>query len=347
MGSVTVVVGGQYGSEGKGKVAQYLAAQQSAAAVIRVGGSNSGHTAFSGDGERYVFRQLPTAALLPDVLCVLGPGSYIDAEVLLREIRQTSLDPSRLVIDEKAFAITPEDRGAEAQSGQVEAIGSTGSGTGAAVQRRIARRIETTSVCDVQELRDYVADSTLLLRGLLERRERVIVEGTQGFGLSLLHSPHYPYATSRDTSAAAAVSEAGLSPLDVDQVVLVIRTYPIRVAGNSGPLPNEIDWPTVTHESGYDESVDEFTSVTGRRRRVARFQPEIVRRAIAVNLPSTIVMNHIDYVDARCAESGTLTKRALTFMRKASDAIGAPIDLVGLGPTALVSFPARLARVAS
>ena len=88
------------------------------------------------------------------------------------------------------------------------------------------------------------------MREHLEAGQRIIIEGTQGFGLSLLHSKYYPFVTSRDTTAAAFVSEAGLSPLDVDDIVLVLRAFPIRVGGNSGPLPNEIDWDTVTSESG-------------------------------------------------------------------------------------------------
>src|SRR5829696_5299886 len=104
MAGVTVVVGGQYGSEGKGKVAQYLAAELNAAAVIRIGGSNSGHTGFAGDGERRVLRQLPTAALLVDPpLCVIGPGSYVDPELLLAEVAATGIPADRLVVDEKAF----------------------------------------------------------------------------------------------------------------------------------------------------------------------------------------------------------------------------------------------------
>src|SRR5207244_4078021 len=101
----------------KGKVAQYLAYEQSAAAVVRVGGSNSGHTGFTGDGERLVLRQLPTAALLSDVLCVLGPGSYIDVGVLLEEIHRTRLGHERLLIDERALIITDEDREAEGRGG--------------------------------------------------------------------------------------------------------------------------------------------------------------------------------------------------------------------------------------
>ena len=116
--TATVVIGGPYGSEGKGKVAQYLArTEEGAAAVVRVGGSNSGHTGFAEDGERHVLRQLPTAALEPDVLCVLGPGSYIDVEVLKTEIAHTGLSPSRLLIDERAFVISPEDRITEQRSG--------------------------------------------------------------------------------------------------------------------------------------------------------------------------------------------------------------------------------------
>lgn len=347
MGSVTVVVGGQYGSEGKGKVAEYLAREQSAAAAVRVGGSNSGHTGFGPDGKLHVFRHLPTAALLPDVLCVIAAGSYIDPPVLLAEIERVRLPTDRLLIDEKAFVITSGDKEYEEKCGIVERIGSTGSGTGGAVRRRIERRWANGTVRDVPEFAPFLGNASTQLRELVNGGERVVVEGTQGFGLSVLHSPHYPHVTTRDTTAAGAVAEAGLSPLDVDQVVLVTRTFPIRVAGDSGDLPREIDWPTVTEESGSDRPLKEHTSVTGRVRRVGRFDPQIVRSAIAVNLPSMIVMNHIDYVDARCSEIGSLTKSARRFINEASESIDAKIDLVGLGPATMVSLSPELARAAS
>jgi adenylosuccinate synthase len=344
---LSVVVGGQYGSEGKGKVAQYLAAERDAAAVVRVGGSNSGHTGFLGDGEVKVLRQLPTAALLPDALCVLGPGSYVDIELLLREVEETNLHLERLKIDYRAFAITDDDEAAEATSGQIAAIGSTGSGTGAAVTRRIRRLSSTTTVRGFPAIEPFLADTTEMLRRLLAGGERVIIEGTQGFGLSLLHSPYYPYVTSRDTSAAGAVSEAGLSPRDVDEVVLVLRAFPIRVGGNSGPLPNEITWETVAAESGSRTDLSEYTSVTGRLRRVARFDPDIARRAIAVNQPSMIVLNHIDQFDADCATTDRLSDRGRRFIAETSRAIGQRIDLVGLGPSSILDLtktsPVRLA----
>jgi adenylosuccinate synthase len=332
MRSVTVVVGGQYGSEGKGKVAQYLAREHQAAAVVRVGGSNSGHTAVAPNGDRIVLRHLPTAAVDDTALCVLAPGSYVQVDALLREVEQVDLDSERLLIDRNAFVITDADRAVESASDLRARIGSTNSGTGAAVARRVARRDSASLAQNVAELEPFVRDTTDRLRGILKKRGRVIIEGTQGFGLSVLHSPFYPWATSRDTSAAGAVSEAGLSPRDVDEIYLVVRAFPIRVAGNSGPLEHELTWDDVTHMSGAVEPLAEYTSVTGALRRVARFDPEIVRRAIAANQPSSLVMNHLDYVDAACAQQDGLTPVARDFVANAARAIGWSINHVGVGP---------------
>jgi adenylosuccinate synthase len=334
---VTVVVGGQYGSEGKGKVAQHLAAAQDARAVVRVGGSNSGHTVWSAMGDPVILRHLPTAALLPDVLCVIGAGSYIDLSVLLAEIDRVQIPTRRLVIDANAAMITDDDRQAEASSGIIGRIGSTGSGTGSAVARRVGRSSAVLASA-VPELARYVDDAPRRLREILDAGGRVVIEGTQGFGLSLLHSPHYPKTTSRDTTAASALSEAGLSPLDVDQVVLVLRAFPIRVAGNSGNFGSEeLSWKTIAREGGHRKELAEYTSVTRRLRRVARFDPHLVRQAISCNQPSLIVLNHVDYVDARCA-SGSLTRKSANFIDEVARRIGRPIDLVGVGPDLLIPF---------
>jgi adenylosuccinate synthase len=333
---VSVVVGGQYGSEGKGKVAQHLARERGAAAVVRVGGSNSGHTGVRPDGGTDVLRHLPTAALDLDTRCVLAAGSYLDPVVLLAEIERTGLGPDRLLIDENAFLIRPEDREAESAAGLGERIGSTCSGTGAAVARRVKRHSAADLVASSRELRPYVGDAAAYLRECVEHERHIVVEGTQGFGLSLLHSRHFPKVTSRDTTAAATLAEAGLSPLDVGDVVLVLRAFPIRVAGDSGPFGGEeIDWTIVAKEGGHEEDLTEHTSVTGRPRRVARFDPGLVRRAIAVNCPSTVVLNHVDHVDAT-ARDGVLTDRAKAFVADVSEQIGRPVNLVGLGPGTLV-----------
>jgi adenylosuccinate synthase len=334
----TVIVGGQFGSEGKGKVAQFWAGRARASAAVRVGGSNSGHTTLSDpDGERHVLRQLPTAALLPDTLCVLPPGAYIDPDVLLREIAAVGITPGRLIIDPLAMLISSGNIAAE-QAGQLgPRIGSTCSGTGAAVTRRIARLDRDQLAGGHPGLRPFLGSTAEALRALLDGGSRVVLEGTQGFGLSLLHSPHYPKVTSRDTTAAAVIAEAGLSPRDVDEVILVTRAFPIRVAGDSGPFgAPEIDWGTVAAEGGHGVALSEFTSVTGRLRRVARFDPHLVREAIRVNQPSAVVLNHVDYVDA--AARGALTETAATFVAGVAAELGRAPDYVGLGPDSLLEF---------
>ncbi len=333
--SVTIVVGGQYGSEGKGKVAHFLAQHRGAAAAIRVGGSNSGHTAVGSSGERVILRQLPTAALLPKVLCVLAPGSYVHPELLLEEFNRVGLEPARLIVDPNAVVIDDQDRAEERGSDLRERIGSTCSGTGAAVHKRVSRlsRSHLASACP--QLRPFVRETLPEVRQLLTLGQRVVIEGTQGFGLSVLHSPEYPNVTSRDTTAAGALSEAGLGPLDVDEVVLVLRAFPIRVAGNSGPLPNEIDWETVTREGNHRRLIQEQTSVTRLTRRVARFDSNVVRGAIDANAPSSIVLNHVDYVDAQVGERHALTPRAEEFVSWVEAQIGRSVTWLGFGPDSL------------
>lgn len=318
----TVVVGGQFGSEGKGKVAYITAQRHRATVAIRSGGSNSGHTAYDSNGRRHVFRHLPTAALLPDVLCVLGPGALIDPDILRDEIERIQLAPQRLHIDPMAFVITDEHKKLEASSGLRARIGSTVSGTGAALVDRIQRHSDAALARAHPFLRRFVSDPVReLLRKSLDRGERIVVEGTQGFGLSNLQSPDYPFVTSRDTTAASFVSEAALSPMDVDQIVLVIRSHPIRVAGNSGPLPRETNWREVGRLTGQSRLV-EHSTVSRRVRRVADFDSVIVRAAIAANAPTSIVLNHIDYLGAGVGE----------FVERVEEAIARSVDWLGTSP---------------
>lgn len=330
------MIGGQYGSEGKGKVAHHLARMHSAAAAIRVGGPNSGHSAVDSNGRLAILRALPTAALLPDVECLLGPGSYVDVEQLLGEIAAVHLPPERLTIDFNAFVVTEDDRRAERDAMLPERIGSTGSGTGAAVQRRIARSGAPTFARDDERLAPYIGDAGLRARELCDAGARIIVEGTQGFGLSVIHARHWPKATSRDVTAAAAVAEAGLSPLDVDEVVLVLRAFPIRVAGPSGPMDaEELTWEQVAREAGLPPGLVERTSVTSKVRRVSRFDERIVHRALVANRPSVVVMNHLDYVDGAIAVTGKPTDRVLSFLEDVELRIGRRIDLLGFSPAGL------------
>jgi adenylosuccinate synthase len=174
---------------------------------------------------------------------------------------------------------------------------------------------------DCKELSSFIQDVPDSLRDSLERHERVVIEGTQGFGLSPLHARHYPYVTSRDTTAAAFLSETGLSPLDVDDIVLTIRAFPIRVGSkNAGPLEDEIDWDTITREGDHLEALEELTSVTQKVRRVGRFSSVVVKQAIRANKPTRIVLNHLDYL---------LSEDAALFLRDTEIQIAHNICLVG------------------
>ncbi len=334
---VTVVVGGQFGSEGKGKVALHLARRQSAVAVVRVGGPNSGHTGVDRNGDTWALRQLPAAVLEPGTIAILPPGALIDPAIFLHEVAQLGLGPDRVRVSRLATVVTAADREAERASGLVEGIGSTGSGTGAALVRRMARRDGSGRLAGEQEeLKQYLEDTGPMMREFLNQGKRIIVEGSQGFGLSLLHGPEYPKATSRDTTAATFVGEAGLSPLDVDDVTMVIRAHPIRVAGQSGRLDQETTWAAVAASARLPHDFVELTTCTRKVRRVGCFTPGVVRMAIDANRPTRIVLNHIDYVDPD-ARTGCPGPPAIRFVEDVVErSLGVRVDWLGTGPADVV-----------
>lgn len=343
---VSVVVGGQFGSEGKGKVALELVRRDPATSiVVRPGGTNSGHTAYAKDGRRFVLRQLPAASIDGNVMIVLPAGAYIDVGLLFHEIALVGLSPAQIAIDPRAQIIREEHIQWEQEAQLVDSIGSTGSGTGAAVISRYARCAvslpHATQAGEVAELLPYVRDVSPILDRALQEGQRVVIEGTQGFGLSPIHGDAWPKCTSRDSTAAAFLSEAGISPLHVDEIVLVLRCHPIRVAGDSGPLAGETSWEHIAAEAGVVGDVREFTSVTHKLRRVGVFDSEMVRKAMLANAPTAVVLNHLDYIDGTIAGCATLSSKALDFVRDVEVRLGRSIDFVGTdGRTMHVATPA-------
>jgi len=332
---VTIIFGGQYGSEGKGKVAHYFAKKGRADYCIRVGGSNSGHTVYRNE-EKLIFRILPTGVIESHVVAVLPAGSYLNLSILKEEMEMAGMSLDRVLIDDNAVIISDDFIEAEKQSDLRKNIGSTESGTGAAVIARIARKKGAGLLArDYPELK--TCNTKKILRDACNAGKQIIAEGTQGFGLSLLHAKEYPYVTSRDTSAAAILSECGLSPFDVENIVMVIRAFPIRVSGDSGELPNEIDWDTLRDELGKTEDMTEYTSCTNRVRRVARFDADVVRRSIICNRPNIIVLNHLDYVDNSC-RSGIISDKAKLFVERVSSEINQKVSFVGIDEVGFVSM---------
>ncbi|WBY16696.1 adenylosuccinate synthetase [Erythrobacteraceae bacterium WH01K] len=338
---VSIVVGGQFGSEGKGKVSLELVrmATERQIAVVRVGGPNSGHTAYDRSGRKFALRQLPAGAVDRNVDVVFPAGSFVDVDVLLREIDELDYPRKRIFISHYANIITPEQKTWEVEAGLVSGIGSTGSGVGAAIMAQVAREasnfpLHRHDAAHCAPLEPFLRDTTALMRTWLDAGVRIVIEGTQGFGLSLYDGGHWPKATSRATTAAAALAETGLSPMDVDNVVLVIRSYPIRVAGNSGPLPGETSWEAISESIDAQSDLREFTTVTKKLRRVGHFDASVVKAAIACNNPTAIVLNHLDYVGSGHMGNQEYAKVA-GFITEVERAIGRPIDHLGFSPLSM------------
>lgn len=332
---VTIVFGGQFGSEGKGKVAHFFAQKEKADYCVRVGGPNSGHTVYRGE-EKIIFRMLPSGIIEDHVTAVFPTGSYINLAILREEMRLAGASKDRVLIDENAVIISDEMIATERKSHLRRDIGSTESGTGATVIARIQRKKGVKLLArDFEDL--CVCDTKKILRDACDAGKKIVVEGTQGFGLSLLHAKDYPYVTSRDTSAAAILSECGLSPFDVENIVMVIRAFPIRVSGESGTLPKEIDWDILRDELGKTEVMTEYTSCTNRVRRVARFDADVVIRSLLCNRPNIIVLNHLDYVDDHVYNAPVLSEKCKKFISDIEAQIGQSASYCGTGANTL--FP--------
>jgi len=330
---VTVVVGGQYGSEGKGKICAYLSLKDNADLVVRCGGPNSGHTV-DVHGRIYELKQVPAGFVNPTSRLLLAPGALINPALLLHEIDICGLDATRIGIDRNAGIIEDFDRATEVENSLRDRLGSTGVGMGSAVSRRTLRRADFRVAAAVAELRPFVTSVAEELAEARRADRKIIVEGTQGFGLSLYHTENWPYCTSRDTTAHSFLSEVGIGVRNFD-VVMAIRTYPIRVGGNSGPLKNEISWGDVRQQSGYPSPLAEYTTTTKRLRRVARFDWDVVLRAVAANQPTHLALHGLDYVDYRnldVKKVEDLTDRARSFIDEVAERTGVPVSFGGTGP---------------
>lgn len=332
--SVTIVVGAQYGGEGKGKVVAYLALRDNPDYVVRCGGPNSGHTVYH-ENQIYKLRMLPAGFVNPRSRLLLAPGCVINPRILLQEVEFAGIDSARLGVDRNAVVITDRDAQKEYDLGLRTRIGSTLSGTGLGVINRILRDGSARLASESPELKSFITDVSAEVNTGIDIGKSCIIEGTQGFGLSLYHTSCYPYATSRDTTASAFVSEVGLSPLVVTSVIMAVRTFPIRVEGNSGPLENEITWQELRDISGYPYDINEFTTATNRLRRVGKFDLKLVKRAAMVNKPSEIVLHGADYM--------SYLNKGVTFFRQLADEtkrfvwsiekeLNVTVTMIGTGP---------------
>lgn len=333
---VDVLVGGQYGSEGKGNIAYYLAGDYDL--LMRVGGPNAGHKVPT--NPPYTHRLLPSGTMAnPNAALLIGPGATLDVAQLLKEISECGVTPDRLSIDPQAMII--EDSDLLAESELVNNIGSTGKGGGSAASRRIMGRYGKTNPVrlarDIDELKPYARDAFGVLQAFYEQEKRILLEGTQGTNLSIFHGD-YPFVTSRDTTTAGCLAEAGIAWNRVRKVIMVCRTYPIRVMspkdGTSGPMKQEIEWKTVAERSGISlaELVDaERGSVSFNERRVGEFDWELLARSTELNGATEIALTFADYVDVGNRDArrfDQLSSETIHFIDEIERVSGRPVSLV-------------------
>jgi adenylosuccinate synthase len=335
-GYVDVIIGGQYGSEGKGQIAGFLSKEYNL--LVRVGGPNAGHTVFE-DPKPYTHHQLPSGTRKCDAPLLLGPGMVLNVEKLIKEISDCEVEYDRLSIDPQAMIIEEQD--IKAEGNIKEKIGSTAQGVGAASARKIMSRGEKINLAkDVPELKPYIRPAIEVLTRTFANNGKVLVEGTQGAGLSLYHGS-YPYVTSRDTTVSGCLAEAGIAPSHVRRVIMVCRAYPIRVQnpkdGTSGPMIGEITWKEISRRSKIPLKVllkREKTSTTHRDRRVGEFDWELLRKAALINGATDIAFTFTDYLSpdnelARRYEQ--LTKDTINMIEEIEHVSKARVSLIGTG----------------
>lgn len=319
-----LVCGGQWGDEGKGKIVAYLSLKYRPHLVARAGvGPNAGHTVYF-RGKRFGLRQIPCGFVHEEARLLIGPGVLVNPEVLLREVEETGAR-DRLGVDGGCAIIEPHhverDRGSEHLS---KKIGTTGSGCGPANVDRVNRVARLAR--EVEELRPFLTDVPRELNEALDQGKRVLIEGSQGFGLSLIHGT-YPYVTSKDTCAGTMLADVGVGPTRVSEVILVFKAYATRVG--EGTFPTEMP-----QEEAERLGIVEYGTVTGRRRRVGHFDFEMARRAAMINGATQLAITCLDRLFGECAgarRKEDLSGRARDFVRKVEEATGVPVTLLSTG----------------
>ncbi len=329
----TVVVGLQWGDEGKGKTTDLLA--ESVAMVVRYqGGDNAGHTIVLGDAV-FKLHLVPSGVLHPHITPIIGNGVVVNPQTLIDEmamLEARGIATANIRVSEAAHVIMPYhvalDGAMEARLAGDE-IGTTHRGIGPAyadrawhvglrmadlldprlLHSRLARILPEKNAVLVQShgldpvdleqltaraagwgerLRPHITDTTELVQRALADGLHVLFEGAQGTLLDLDHGT-YPYVTSSNPIAGGACTGGGVGPLQVDEVIGVMKAYSTRVG--SGPFPTELDDATGRHllERGH-----EFGTTTGRRRRCGWFDAVPLRRAVALNSVTSIMLNKLD-----------------------------------------------------
>jgi len=338
--NVDAIIGGQFGSEGKGQIAAYLAPEYDC--LVRVGGPNAGHKVFA-KPLPYTFHLLPSGTLnSKNAKLILAPGAVINEDTLLKEITRFNISTDRLLIDENATIINTKNIRDEEK---LSKIGSTKKGVGAATANNLFQHrlnaITKHKAKESKKLKGFIGCTHQAIEKQIKRGNKILLEGTQGSNLSIYHGM-YPFVTSRDTNIAGCLSESGISPYRLNKLVLVTRRYPIRVKdpenGTSGGFgSDELTFEEISQRSGIPIKEIEKTekgSVSLKTRRIAEFNWTLFRKTISINCPTDIAFTFSDYISIKNQDArrfNQLTSETIEFIEMLEQFSGVPVSLIATG----------------
>jgi adenylosuccinate synthase len=323
----TVIVGAFWGDEGKGKIISYLALKDKLDFCVRTGSVNAAHTVWK-DGQKYALHMVPAAFVYEKTRLLIAAGANVHVGQFFKELEQTKVQ-GRLFVDQNASIIEEKHSAQDKASAVNKGIGTTGWGVGPALEERVRRTAKLAKY--LPELKPYLTDGVQEVNDGLDAGKKVLLEGTQGFMLSLFLSGGYPYVTSRDTGASAIASEAGVGPTRVDDVLIVYKSFMTRVG--AGPLPGEI-----SKEEAQKRGWFETAAGTGRDRRSAPFDFDLAKKTAKINGATQAAVTKLDCMFPKCAGArkfDALPSDAKEFIREIEDRSGVPVALIGTGPDAL------------
>ena len=287
-------------------------------------GPNAGHTVIVGE-KKFGVRMCPSGFVYPDARLMIGTGVLVDPRVFSQEVEVLGVE-GRIFIDTRC-AIIDESHIAEDKNNKhlSQKVGSTGTGCGPANRDRAMRTARLAR--DLPELSKYLVDVPLEINTALDADENVVLEGTQGFGISLYYGS-YPFVTSKDTSASQMAADNGVGPTRIDDVIVVFKAFPTRVG--EGPFVTEM-----SSSQAKDLGIQEFGTVTGRERRIGTWDGEMARYASMINGATQVALTGIDHIDPSCFGATTysqLTKPVIDFLEQVESDTGCPVSLISTGP---------------
>lgn len=299
-----VIIGGQWGDEGKGKLVDLLAKDYSA--VVRFsGGNNAGHTVINEYG-KFKLHLIPSGILHSKVTCVIGNGCVIDPNILIEEIKNlkesgVAISSENLIISDKAHIILPHHIEKDLAQEKARAdfkIGTTGRGIGPAYMDKVGRsgvRMESLHKWPKwsAKLGKYIKSTEKILRDILNNGENIMLEGAQGALLDIDHGS-YPYVTSSNSTIGGALTGTGLIPADFRDILGVFKAYTTRVG--EGPFPTEINQLDKIGKHLVEKG-KEFGTTTGRERRCGWFDIESAKHSIMINGFNKIAIMKLDVLD--------------------------------------------------